>query len=80
MKKTIRQAVVEAFKIKTKPMTPKEVYQTIIEHNLYTFNAKSPQSLVTSELRKHCDGLNLKTSRPEKFFTFMNDGTYYLKG
>jgi len=75
--KTIREAVIEVLRRANKPLSPKEVYEEIVNSDLYTFNAKSPESLVSGELRRHCEGIDLKTSKPEKLFKLIN-GKYTL--
>ena len=77
MEKTIKDAVIEALKRSETPLSAAQVYDAIVKDDLYKFKAKAPQSLVTGELRRHCEGLNLKTSKPEKHFR-LNGGKYSL--
>lgn len=57
---TIRDAIMQVlFKYKS-PLTPKEIYDKISDSKLYTFNSKTPISVVTSELRKACEGVSIK--------------------
>jgi restriction system protein len=78
-KKTIRDAIIEVMKMKGKPLTSKETYEAIIEAKVYKFNSASPESLVAREIRTHCEGLDLKTSKKEKYFKEPSSGRYFLK-
>lgn len=51
-----------------KPSTSAEIYQEIMDNNLYEFGAKNPQSLVRGKLRTHTLGLNFPSASPNKFF------------
>lgn len=46
--------------IKSTPdgLTNKEAYEKIIEQNLYNFQAKKPENVVNSIIRRHCYGLD----------------------
>lgn len=78
-KRTIKQAAVEALKRKGKPLSSKEIYAVIIEEDLYRFNAERPENIVQVEIRRHCEGLDFPTARPDKYFQILLDGTYWLK-
>ncbi len=78
MKDTIKGAVIKAMKLSTSPMTSREVYNKIISHSLYKFNAKNPEAIVSSVLRQHTSNLTLKTSRDEKLFVLDANGKYRL--
>lgn len=49
-------------------LTSVEIYNEIINRNLYIFNAISPQAIVNGTIRRHCFELNFPTSSPHKFF------------
>ncbi|MCB1178266.1 MAG: hypothetical protein KDK36_11845 [Leptospiraceae bacterium] len=76
-KHTIKTAIIESFKINPTPKDAKEIYNSIIENNLYTFKAKNPVSLVSTEVRAYCVGVNTKTSKEPKVFK-MENGKYCL--
>lgn len=75
---TIKNAVAEALRLENKPLTSKEIYEIILQKNLYSFKAKNPLSLINTELRSHCKGLELKTSKPDKIFKIVDDNKYSL--
>lgn len=77
-KQTIKQAIIETLKNEGKPLSSREVYNGILKHKLYKFGAKDPHSIVKAEIRKYCEGLDLKTSKPEKLFKLEEDGKYSL--
>ena len=64
--------IVEAIKVVLtdypEGLTSVEIYNKIIEKDLYKFNAISPQAIVNGTIRRHCYGLNFSTARPEKYF------------
>lgn len=61
-------------------MTYKEIYQKIVEKNLYVFGAKTPQGVVHQEIRRHCADVEFPTASPMKSFKVdhvINGITYY---
>jgi restriction system protein len=77
-KRTIVDAIKEVMKAKGKPMTVTEVYDAIIDADLYNFNADNPVHIVRSQIRRHCKGLDYPSASPTKRFMMLKDGTYYL--
>ncbi len=65
---TIVQALKEVLSTLKKPMTYKEIYNEIIERELYEFGAKVPEAIVNSKLRRHCYGLDFPSASPAKHF------------
>ena len=49
-------------------LTAKEIYDKIVEQNLYAFGAKNPLGVVNSQIRRRCVGLNFPTAYPVKMF------------
>lgn len=78
---TIVEAIISVLKSQNTPLTYKQIYNFIIENNLYSFGAKSPESIVNNKLRKHCFGLDFPSASPEKFFiisSIENETRYFL--
>lgn len=79
---TIVKAIKKVFEEKEISLTYKEIYAEIIKNNLYKFNAKIPESIVNSALRRHCIGLNFSSASPVKHFIVDskqgNTTKYYL--
>ena len=67
-------------------MTSKEIYEAIVDQNLYTFGAKNPISVVNSQIRRRCLGLDFPTAYPVKMFRIIghrgkkNTFTLYEEG
>lgn len=77
-KKTMSSAVIEALKVTGKPLSAKDIYEVIKKNDLYEFKAKQPEALLNSMIRKHCLGIDLRTSKKDKYFQIMSDGKYWL--
>ncbi|MBD2085550.1 restriction endonuclease [Trichocoleus sp. ST-U3] len=78
-KLTIVQAIAQIMRIAEKPLTVAEIYEQIIENNLYEFKADDPVQVVRSQLRRHCEGLDFPSALPNKYFVIVKDGKYWLK-
>lgn len=66
---TIVEAVKEILKNSQSGMTSQEIYNAIIQNQLYEFPAKKPVAVVNGIIRRHCDGLSFPTSSPIKHFS-----------
>lgn len=79
---TIVEAIKKVFKEKKISLTYREIYTEIIKNKLYKFNAKIPEPIVNSALRRHCIGLNFSSASPVKHFIVDskqgNKTKYYL--
>jgi len=78
-KRTIQEAAIEALKRNGKPLSTKEIYNSIIEHDLYRFNSENPEYIVKGEIRRHCEGVEFPTAKSNKVFKILLDGTYWVK-
>lgn len=67
-KRTICDAIKEVLKDENQGLTYLEIHSRIEERKLYKFGAKSPQAVVRSLIRKHCEGLEFPSASPVKFF------------
>ncbi len=65
---TIIEAIKKVLRQQNEGLTTQEIYQQIENLHLYDFKAKVPKSVVNSELRKHCTGLDFPTAHPIKHF------------
>jgi len=74
---TIVEAIKEAMKVKGEPMTIPEAYAAITAENLYTFHAENPLNVVTSQIRRHCKGLDFPSASDTKHFEFCGDNRYF---
>lgn len=76
---TIKDAAIKALQFVGRPLSVKEIFNTIIEQDLYTFNAEFPENILKVEIRRHCDGVDFPTAKPNKIFQILSDGTYWIK-
>lgn len=65
---TIIEAIKEVLQDELDGLSSAEIYQKIVEQNLYQFGAKNPVSVVNGEIRRHCIGLDFPTAYPIKHF------------
>lgn len=74
---TIVEAIKEVMKRTHKPLTPTEVYQAIVAAGLYNFRAKNPVAIVTTQIRRHCKGLDLPKATGTKHFESRGENRYF---
>ena len=65
---TIIEAIKTILSQSTVGLTSQEIYNRIIEQNLYTFGAQKPVAVVNGEIRRRCSGLEFPTALPIKLF------------
>ena len=65
---TIVEAIKNVLNAEPNGLTSEEIYEAIVEQNLYTFGAKNPISVVNSQIRRRCLGLDFPTAYPVKMF------------
>lgn len=78
---TIIEAIKKVLIKEKEGLTSKEIYQKIIDRNLYNFKAKDPQNIVNGIIRRHCLGMDFPTSSPIKHFKVVKQikhCNYYL--
>lgn len=77
---TVVEAISEILSKNNRPMTSKEIYESIIKENLYEFNSKNPLGIVRSAVRRHCVNLVFPTAMLIKYFIMVykrNNTCYY---
>lgn len=65
---TIIEAIISVLKECNNPLSPKDIYDYIIDRKYYSFGAKDPLAVVRGEIRKHCYGVNFPSASPRKIF------------
>lgn len=65
---TIAEAIKLVLSDYPEGLTSNEIYHKIIEKDLYSFGAKNPLSVVNSQIRRRCVGLDFPTAYPVKMF------------
>lgn len=68
MKKTIINSIKTVLSQTSGGLPIDTIYTEIEKQKLYHFNAKNPKSVVNSEIRRHCYGLDFPSSYPVKHF------------
>lgn len=80
MKKlTINEAITEALNREGIPLRVKEIYNRIIEDDLYRFRSSNPEHIVRTIIRRHTDNKEFPSANRHKFFTFLKNGKYWIK-
>lgn len=65
---TIVEAISRVLKDEDKSLTSEEIYNKILEHNLYVFGARDPKAIVNGTIRRHSLGIEFSTASPIKYF------------
>lgn len=73
---TIVGAIRAVMLAKDTPMTAPEIHAAIASSNLCQFQAANPAGIVRTQLRRHCEGLNLAASSKVKHFKALTGGRY----
>ena len=76
---TIVKAIAEVLRGDTDPQTVEEIFNRIVSKSLYAFKAADPKSVVRSQLRRHCVGLDFPTASPVKYFRLVDGDRYALE-
>lgn len=76
---TIIEAIKEVLKNESNGLSSADIYQCIIDKNLYKFGAKNPVGVVNGEIRRHCIGLEFPTASPVKHFAIAGKDGKKLK-
>jgi hypothetical protein len=71
-------AAIKAINLAGSALTAREIYDVILENNLYTFIAKDPYAILKSTLRKHTEGTDFKGKRSKVSFKIDGKGRYYV--
>jgi restriction system protein len=59
---TIIEAIKDVMRRHGRPMTYADAYEAIVENHLYEFHADDPASIVRSQIRRHCEGLDFPSA------------------
>ena len=74
--KTITDAIKIVMLEVNRPITAREAYEGIVERGLYDFKAQNPPSVVQSQIRKHCLGVQAPAGSQMKYFKEVGDRKY----
>jgi len=75
---TIALAIIDILTRIGSPSTPSQIYQAIVENELYDFKAKDPKAIVRSTIRRHCEDIEFVSARKTKYFYLTADKKYGL--
>lgn len=78
-KLTVVQAAIEAIKGIGRPATANEIFGYITTHNLYVFNAKDPQSILKSALRRHSNDMASSNKQASLLLRQVENNKYQLR-
>ena len=70
---TIKQAVAEVLKEKS-PLSIEDIYERIIELELYDFGAKKPMSVLNIEIKRSSENVSYSKPYQVKLFRYLLDG------
>ncbi len=67
---TIKEAIIRVLENEQTGLTPKQIYNKIIENQLYSFRAKNPKAIVCSEIIRACENSKCTIRAPKNHFKF----------
>jgi hypothetical protein len=71
---TVNDAIVLVLKASAKPMSAREIYDSIVAGKLYEFNSKDPFGIVRNQISRHCvENTKLKSPTQKLFRTIGKD-------
>lgn len=76
MKKAIHEIAAEILAEHERPMTADEIYDVIAARGLYEFKAKSPRSILRSQLRRHSVNVTGTHQTSKAIFNMSAEGTF----
>ena len=75
---TITDAIRQVLAQKSKPMTAIEIYEAIVKASLFEFKSTSAANIVRSQIRRHCDGVQVQSASSTKYFRLVEGNCYEL--
>ena len=77
-RKTIHSVIADVLVTAGRPMTLREIYDTIVTDQLYEFRSKAPFGIVRNQLKRHCIENNHACAPSKKLFKQVENDTYTL--
>jgi hypothetical protein len=78
MRKAIHQVAADILTQHQRPMTADEILNIVLSNGLYEFKAKSPKSVLRSQLRRHCSNISGPNQASSPLFHAHEDGRFSL--
>jgi hypothetical protein len=75
---TIVEAIKAVMRQAGRPLTYQEVYELIAQQGLYKFRAADAVHIVRTEIRRHAEGVELRTASRTKHFRIVEGFRYEL--
>jgi restriction system protein len=75
---TIVEAIQDVLRNAVEPLAIDQIYSEIVSRKSYAFKAVDPKSVVRSQLRRHCLGLDFPSASPVKYFRIHGEDRYEL--
>lgn len=69
-KLTIKEAIIDVLQSSQRGMALNEIYEQIIEKNLYSFSAQNPKNVVCVEIDRACENSNYTIRAPKDCFKY----------
>jgi hypothetical protein len=71
---TVADVIAQVLKANSKPMSAREIYDSIVAGNLYEFKSKDPFGIVRNQLSRHCaENTKIKSPTQKLFRTIGKD-------
>ena len=65
---TIKEATIKVLQDAGEPLSVDQIYDRICAAGLCEFKAANPKPVISRQLRKHCEGIEMKLASAEKRF------------
>jgi len=65
---TVADVIAQVLKASSKPMSAREIYDSIVASKLYEFKSKDPFGIVRNQITRHCVGNTKDGAAPQKRF------------
>ena len=78
MRKAIHQIAAEILAEHKRPMSVEEIYEVIVSKALYEFKAKSPKSVLRTQMRRHASNDTDSQASSSALFKVASDGRFSL--
>lgn len=76
---TITEAIKQVLEHKS-PLTAAEIHRAIVASSLFEFKSNAAASIVRTQLRRHCEGMNAANASARKEFQLVGTDRYELIG
>ena len=75
---TIIGAIKRVLRAAKAPLTIPEIHEKIVANDFFVFDTPNPQTVIGHALRRHCIGVELKSSGKERWFKTLDNERYEL--